>query len=180
MFPEEKYSIQHAGIGSDARDQGSAFFYINGKGGFEPSSTDVKTYLNQRGYTDVEVIETTGTGATLYKINNFKSPIISQYNRFNDLEKAVINDLSYFHGQSGGKYITGQYTSYSDRLLQIKKEHNSYYLLVQGLNGGNTMDQYPQAFSDPSSAVLMGQYLTAPVNGFPEAQLQWYLSNQSK
>jgi hypothetical protein len=182
MFPEAKYSVQHAGIGADARDQGSAFFYINGKGDFEPSSDDVKAYLNQRGYTDVQVIETPGTGATLYRINNFKSPIISQYNQFNNLEKAVLNDLSTErYTGTGGRYTTGVYTSNSNRYLQVKKEHNAYYLLVQGLEGGNTMDQYPQAFTDPTSPILLGQYLTAPSpQGVPEAQLQWYINNANK
>jgi hypothetical protein len=181
MFPEEKYAIQHAGLGADARSQGSAFFYINGKGDFEPNTNDVKAYLNQRGYTDVEAIETTGTGATLYKINNFKSPIVSQYNQFKPVEKAIILDLSTEkYSGSGGRYTTSKYTSNSDRTLQIKKEHNQYYLLVQGLEGGNTMDQYPQAFNDPSSAVLLGQYLTAPSpQGYPEANLRWYIDNVS-
>lgn len=182
LFPEEKYAVQHAGIGADSRNQGSAFFYINGKGDFEPSVNDVKAYLNQRGYTDVEAIETPGTGATLYKINNFKSPIISQYNQFNSLERAVLDDLSTEkHTGSGGRYTTGVYKSNSNRYLQIKKEHNSYYLLVQGLEGGNTMDQYPQAFSDATSPILLGQYLTArSAQGVPEAQLQWYINNKNK
>ena len=43
------------------------------------------------------------------------------------------------------------------------------------------MDQYnAQVFSDPTSAILMGQYLTSPSpNGVPEAQLQWYMKNIS-
>jgi hypothetical protein len=180
IFPEAQYSIQSAGIGSDAKTQGNAYFYITPKDGTSVSEKDIQAYLVQRGYGEknVTAIKQTGTGTTVYEIKNYKSPITSQYAKFNQLEKAVIEELSYYGGQNQGNigsYESAPYKSYSPRQLQVKQDHGSYYLMMQGLNGGNTMDMFPWTFNDPASAVLKGQQLTATIGSVPEAMLQEYL-----
>jgi len=177
VFPEAQYSIQTAGIGTDAYNQGSAYFYITSKGDTNASADDITTYLKQRGYGENNVIahEQKGTGVTLYEIKNFKSPITQTYSQFNPQEIAVLQDLSTERMVgTGGKYQSQPYQSYSNRNLMVMKDHGLYHLLVQGLNGGNTMDAYPQPFNDPTQAMLMGQQLTQPVNGVSEAMLNQY------
>lgn len=178
IFPEAQYDIQSAGIGSDARSQGNAYFYITPKSGFDASSDDIKTYLTQRGYgvDNVNAIKQEGTGTTVFEIKNYKSPITSQYANFNQLERAVIQDLSTSQYVSdGGSYTSAPYKSYSNRPLQVKKDHGSYYLLMQGLENSNTMDIFPWTFNDAASAVLKGQQLTATIGSVPEAMLQEYI-----
>lgn len=179
VFPEAQYTIQHAGIGTDAVNQGSSYFYITPKSGTTASSDNIKAYLQQRGYTDVEAIEQTGSGTVLYQIKNHKSSVVAQYSQFNPLEKLVIQDLSTV-GNSTGAYESAPYQSYSNRYLQIMRSNNQYYLKVQGLNGDDTFGMFPQPFSDPASAVLKGQQLTASVGSVSEALLQQYmkLANQ--
>jgi hypothetical protein len=174
IFPETQYGIQSAGIGTDDNNQGSGYFYITGKGDFNPSKDDVTSYLNQRGYKDVVAHEQTG-GPTLYQIKNYRSPVTTQYSQFNAEERAVIQDLSTgIYAGDGGKYVTSPYNSYSQRQLQVMKDHNLYYLLVQGLDGGNTMDMFATPFSDPSQAIMKGQQLTATIGSVPEALFQEY------
>jgi hypothetical protein len=175
IFPETQYGIQSAGIGTDDNNQGSGYFYITGKGDLEPTKEDITSYLSQRGYKDVVAHEQTG-GPTLYQIKNYKSPITTQYSQFNAEERAVIQDLSTsIYAGAGGRYVTAPYNSYSQRQLQVMKDHNLYYLLVQGLDGGNTMDMYRTPFSDPAQAIMKGQQLTATIGRVPEALFQEYL-----
>lgn len=178
IFPESQYNIQTAGIGSDAKSQGSAYFYITPKEGVSASDDNITTYLIQRGYgeNNVSAIKQEGTGTTVFEIKNHKSPITSQYANFNQLERAVVEELSTSpYVSNGGSFTSDQYTSYSSRKLQVMQEHGSYYLLVQGLEGGNTMDMFPWTFNDPASAVIKGQQLTASIGNVPEALLQSYI-----
>jgi hypothetical protein len=180
IFPETQYGIQSAGIGTDDNNQGSGYFYITGKGESTPSNDDITSYLMQRGYKDVVAHTQTG-GPTLFEIKNYKSPVTTQYSQFNREERAVIQDLSSsVYASDGGMYTTSYYNSYSPRQLQVMKDHNLYYLMVQGLDGGNTMDIFPTPFSDPAQAVMKGQQLTATIGSVPEAMFQEYrrLKNQ--
>jgi hypothetical protein len=178
IFPEAEYSIQHAGLGSDPTNQGSAYFYISNKSDTPPSTADVTKYLQQRGYKDVVARTQTG-GPTIYEIKNYKSPITSQYNQYNPIEKLVLTDLANVKFvEGGGMYQTGAYTSKSNRKLMITKDHNLYYLMVEGLNDNSSeMQKWPNPFTNASDAVLQGQLLTAPnANNLPEAQLRAYQS----
>ena len=176
IFPETQYDIQSAGIGSDARSQGSAYFYITPKDGVSANDDGIKAYLIQRGYGVDNVNAIKQEGTTIFEIKNYKSPVTSQYAKFNQLERAVIQDLSTSQYVSdGGSYTSAPYKSYSSRQLQVKQDHGSYYLMMQGLEGGNTMDMFPWTFNDAASAVLKGQQLTATIGSVPEAMLQEYI-----
>lgn len=180
ILPEAGYSIQHAGVGADVNNQTSAYFYITPKEGVDKDDDDIVKYLQQRGYKDVVAHTQSGTGVTLFEIKNLKSPITSSYTNYNTNERAILNDLATqpFTTSGTGMYQTAPYYSNSDRKLMITRDHNMYYLMVEGLDGGGTMDEWPIPFPDANSAILQGQTLTATqmINGVsvPEAQLKAY------
>lgn len=177
IFPKATFDVQAAGIGSGVDNQGTAYFYINGKGESAPSSDNVMANLLGRGYKDVVMHDIKGSGVTMYEIKNYNSPITQAYKQFNNSERLVVHELK-TESSSGstGAYTSGPYISGSKRKLQVKKDHGYYYLMVEGLDRGNTMDRYDQPFADPADAVMMGQKLTATVGGVSEALLQNYFN----
>lgn len=175
LFPESEYNVQHAGIGVDNVSQGSAFFYITGKGDNVASNTKVEAILKGRGYTDYEAIKVGET--TLYRIGNFQSPVMQQFAQFNPEERAALQTLSLKkQSNPNAEFKTGIYNSYSNRDLMIGQDHGIYTLYIKGLDKDNPsiMEPWMQSFTTPESAIIAGQQLTATVNGVQEAWLQNY------
>jgi len=180
LFPETQYDVQHAGIGMDETNQGSAYFYISGKSGTGVTDDKIEGYLKQQGYTNVSIIKTEG-GPSLVRIGDFKSQVISQYSQYNNEEIEIIHQLvTESSARDQGKFMTSPYNSNSPRNLAIMRDHGQYWLMVQGIDGGTDLDMLPYPFSTPESAVIKGQQLTATIGGVPEALLQNYikLANQ--
>jgi hypothetical protein len=177
LFPTTQYDIQHAGIGADEINQSSAYFYITPKAGAKNVTQDqIVGYLKQQGYTDASVIETTG-GPSLVRIGNFQNQIMSQYAQYNQEERQIIHQLVVEdNARDRGKFMTSTYNSNSSRPLAVMRDHGSYWLMVQGLDGGSDLDILPYPFSTPESAVLKGQQLTSTIGNQPEALLQNYIN----
>jgi hypothetical protein len=180
LFPEAQYNVQHAGIGMDETNQGSAYFYISGKSGTGVTDDKIEGYLREQGYTNVSIIKTQG-GPSLVRIGDFKSQVISQYSQYNNEEIEIIHQLvTESSARDQGKFMTSPYNSNSPRNLAIMRDHGQYWLMVQGIDGGTDLDMLPYPFSTPEGAVIKGQQLTATIGGVPEALLQNYikLANQ--
>ena len=195
VLPESNFDVQLRGIGGDEYSQGSAYFYITPKkdaNGTVASNEDIAAHLKGLGYNDVHVINPSKSvsanvvpgSPVLFQIKNFKSPILDQYRMLSPLEQTVAQ-VSGSEAAAGvrGTYTTRPYTSESSRRLQIKHDHGDFYLMVEGLHGGNTMDRIDTPFNKPIDAILYGKKLTKtemignmPVQEAELKQLQYLLN----
>jgi hypothetical protein len=179
IFPKATFDVQSAGIGSGVDNQGTAYFYITGKGENAPGKENVMANLLGRGYKDVVAHEIKGSGGVvMYEIKNYNSPVTQAYRQFNQSESLVVHDIMQNVSEGDlGRYESSGYFSKSNRQLKIVHDHGMYYIEVAGLNGGDDMARYDQPFTSPADAAMMGQQLTETLGGVAEARLKnyWHL-----
>jgi len=150
------FEVKHVGVGTDAANQGNAYYYISPKGDDEVSSEDIVDQLTARG-AKVKVIKTE-KGAPIYEIEGLNNSVANQYRQYSQSEISILNSLSQYQGADDYQSISFT-TPYGDTQFIIKKSNNLYYLHINGLG-----ESFPSAFTDPTQAIAAARLLSANSN----------------
>lgn len=147
------FNIKQRGVGTDANNQGKAYFFINTDKNSKLNESQAEGILTQAGYTVKKISQ--GDGGHVYEIGGLRSKVVNQFVNFTPIEGAIANSLSSHTGKDS--FVSAPFsTPGSNTVFTVKKQNDLYYLNIPGQK-----DSYPSAFSDPTEAIMTARVLSA-------------------